>query len=100
MNNSPAKHFWFSAILLVVLAACSQPSGMEKPKDYGVIEPFKPDHKITFPHEIHAGKNGIDCKFCHNAAEKGRDKGLPTAHNCAVCHKHATKEMLDTMFQQ
>src|SRR5689334_15476757 len=101
MNCLPVNHFWLTTILFIGLAACSQPDGLKKLKDHGVVEPYKPDHKITFPHDIHTGVNGIDCKYCHNSAVKERGKGLPTADVCNNCHKHVTGEGLpDTTFRK
>lgn len=53
----------------------------------GVIEDYHPSQPIEFPHDIHAGKNGIDCKYCHNSVTKSRTAGLPTVNVCMNCHK-------------
>lgn len=53
----------------------------------GVVENYQPSQPIEFPHDIHAGKNGIDCKYCHNSAIDGRTAGIPTVNVCMNCHK-------------
>ncbi|WP_343748887.1 cytochrome c3 family protein [Fluviicola sp.] len=53
----------------------------------GVLEDYHPSQPIEFPHDIHAGKNGIDCKYCHNSAIDGRTAGIPTVNVCMNCHK-------------
>ncbi len=53
----------------------------------GVVEEYQPSQPIAFPHSIHAGKNGIDCKYCHNSVTKSKSAGLPTVNVCMNCHK-------------
>ena len=53
----------------------------------GVVEDYQPTQPIEFPHDIHAGKNGIDCKYCHNSAIDGKTAGIPSVNVCMNCHK-------------
>jgi len=53
----------------------------------GVVENYQPSQPIHFPHSIHAGVNGIDCKYCHNSVNKSKSAGLPTVNVCMNCHK-------------
>lgn len=53
----------------------------------GVVENYQPSQPIEFPHDIHTGKNGIDCKYCHNSADNGKTAGIPTVNVCMNCHK-------------
>jgi cytochrome c551/c552 len=53
----------------------------------GVVEDYHPSQPIEFPHDIHAGKNGIDCRYCHNSAIDGKTSGIPTVNVCMNCHK-------------
>lgn len=53
----------------------------------GVVEDYQPSQPIAFQHDIHTGKNGIDCKYCHNSAGKSKSAGLPTVNVCMNCHK-------------
>ena len=53
----------------------------------GVVSAYQQTQPIQFPHDIHAGKNGIDCKYCHNSVEKSKSAGVPTVNVCMNCHK-------------
>lgn len=55
--------------------------------DIGVYHNYQPSQPIEFPHSVHAGINGIDCKYCHNSVEKSKSAGLPTVNVCMNCHK-------------
>ncbi|MBL4863017.1 MAG: c-type cytochrome [Crocinitomicaceae bacterium] len=52
-----------------------------------VVEDYQPSQPIDFPHSVHAGTNGLDCKYCHNSATKSKTAGLPTVNVCMNCHK-------------
>lgn len=56
----------------------------------GVVENYQPSQPIAFPHDVHAGINGIDCKYCHNSADKSKTAGLPTVNVCMNCHKQVS----------
>lgn len=58
----------------------------------GVVSGYKPSQPIAFPHDVHAGLNGIDCMYCHNSANKSRTAGLPTTNVCMNCHKQVQGE--------
>ena len=53
----------------------------------GIVEEYQPSQPIAFPHAIHTGTNGIDCKYCHNSVTKSKSAGLPTVNVCMNCHK-------------
>lgn len=57
-----------------------------------VVENYQPSQPIDFPHSVHAGVNGIDCKYCHNSAAKSKSAGFPTVNVCMNCHKQVTGE--------
>lgn len=57
-----------------------------------VMEDYHPSQPIQFPHDIHTGKNGIDCKYCHNTVTESRTAGIPTVNVCMNCHKQITGE--------
>lgn len=52
-----------------------------------VMEAYQPEQPIDYPHSVHAGVNGIDCKYCHNAVDKSKTAGVPTVNVCMNCHK-------------
>lgn len=55
-----------------------------------VREGYQPSQPIDFPHSVHAGINGIDCKYCHNSVTESRTAGLPSVNVCMNCHKQVT----------
>jgi len=51
-----------------------------------------PTQPIAFPHDLHAGKLGIDCLYCHYGAEKSPVANLPPVSTCMGCHKIAATD--------
>jgi hypothetical protein len=39
-----------------------------------------------FNHQIHAGKLGIDCRYCHTKVEKSPEANVPNVATCYGCH--------------
>lgn len=72
-------------LILALLVSALQGLG-----SIGVVEAYQPSQPIDFPHETHAGINGIDCKYCHNSVTKSRSAGLPTVNVCMNCHKQVS----------
>ena len=54
----------------------------------GVDQGYEPVQPIHFSHKIHAGDNGIDCKYCHSAARSSKTSGIPSLNVCMNCHKN------------
>lgn len=54
----------------------------------GVDKGYEPIQPIHFSHKIHAGENGIDCKYCHSAARTSKTSGIPSVNVCMNCHKN------------
>jgi cytochrome c551/c552 len=61
--------------------------GMQGLGNIGVVQGYQPSQPIEFPHSIHAGINGIDCKYCHNSVNNSKSAGFPTVNVCMNCHK-------------
>ncbi|MES2798615.1 MAG: c-type cytochrome [Bacteroidota bacterium] len=53
----------------------------------GVVENYQPSQPIQFPHSVHTGINGIDCKYCHSNVVKSKSAGIPSVNVCMNCHK-------------
>jgi hypothetical protein len=45
-----------------------------------------PDQPIAFPHPVHVQKLGLNCVYCHSAANKSPDPGMPALETCMGCH--------------
>ena len=48
---------------------------------------YEPVQPIHYSHRIHAGDNGIDCKYCHSSARVSKHSGIPSLNICMNCHK-------------
>ncbi|WP_223034888.1 c-type cytochrome [Hanstruepera marina] len=53
----------------------------------GVDQGYQPVQPIHYSHKIHAGDNGIDCKYCHSSARVSKTSGIPSLNVCMNCHK-------------
>jgi cytochrome c2 len=61
----------------------------------GVDQNYEPIQPIHYSHRIHAGSNGINCKYCHSAARVSKNAGIPSLNVCMNCHKNIN-EVSDT----
>ena len=61
----------------------------------GVDQDYQPIQPIHYSHRIHAGSNGINCKYCHSAARVSKNAGIPSLNVCMNCHKNIN-EVSDT----
>ncbi len=48
---------------------------------------YQPSQPIKFSHALHAGKNKIDCQYCHFTANQGKHSNIPSVSTCMNCHK-------------
>ena len=53
----------------------------------GIDQGYEPVQPIHYSHRIHAGENGIDCKYCHSSARVSKHSGIPSLNICMNCHK-------------
>src|SRR5438552_14756418 len=44
------------------------------------------EQPVQFSHEHHAGKIGIDCRYCHTTVEVSNTAGIPPTKTCMNCH--------------
>ena len=65
----------------------------------GVDKDYEPIQPIHYSHRIHAGSNGINCKYCHSAARVSKNAGIPSLNVCMNCHKNIN-EVSDTTATQ
>lgn len=40
-----------------------------------------------FSHQIHTGRLGMDCRYCHTKVEKSPEANVPNVATCYGCHK-------------
>ncbi|WP_033957735.1 c-type cytochrome [Psychroserpens jangbogonensis] len=62
----------------------------------GVDQGYEPVQPIHYSHKIHAGDNGIDCKYCHSSARVSKQSGIPSLNICMNCHKSIYEVSEDT----
>ena len=62
----------------------------------GVDQGYAPVQPIHYSHRIHAGDNGIDCKYCHSSARVSKHSGIPSLNICMNCHKSIGEVAEDT----
>jgi hypothetical protein len=53
---------------------------------------YEPKQPLAFPHDIHAGKLGMQCMYCHVGADKGKHALVPTLNVCMNCHKYVATD--------
>jgi hypothetical protein len=46
-----------------------------------------PEQPIEFSHRVHAGVNQISCQYCHSAASRSTEAGVPSVATCHGCHR-------------
>uniref|UniRef100_A0A832MMQ0 Cytochrome c7-like domain-containing protein n=1 Tax=Eiseniibacteriota bacterium TaxID=2212470 RepID=A0A832MMQ0_UNCEI len=51
-----------------------------------------PKQPIAFSHEVHAGKLGMNCVYCHYGFEKSPIANIPAVSVCMGCHKIAMSD--------
>lgn len=57
------------------------------------------DQPVEFDHRHHSRDDGIECLYCHSAAERSASAGVPTTGLCMGCHAQIWNQspLLDTV---
>ena len=55
--------------------------------EYSDDELSGPEQPIAFSHKVHATKLGIECLYCHSAADKSQHATVPAMSVCMGCHQ-------------
>jgi mono/diheme cytochrome c family protein len=66
----------------------------------GVDQGYAPVQPIHYSHKIHAGDNQIDCNYCHSAARKSKQSGIPSLSVCMNCHKNISEVAPETATEE
>lgn len=72
------------AVVLICGAGWTASAIFWAPYTTYVDVPF--NQPVPFSHKHHVGDDGIDCRYCHNSAEKSAFAGMPTSETCMACH--------------
>ncbi len=51
---------------------------------------YMPRQPVPYSHALHAGKLGIDCRYCHVAVEEGPHASVPPTQTCMGCHANVS----------
>ncbi len=81
------RNWRFALFLSILVGLAFGVEGLAKGYSVGVFNDYQPSQKIAYSHKLHAGDMGIDCKYCHNSAEKSKHAGIPTTNVCMNCHR-------------
>lgn len=74
------------SILAIATVAFTQSFGVQLGDRKGPAQP------IAYSHRIHAGKLGMDCRYCHYGAYKSPWANIPAMSTCMGCHKMAATD--------
>jgi cytochrome c2 len=81
LRNSFKSALMLLVVVLLVYAVAKNAIGLGRQQGY------QPEQPIKFSHELHAGKNKIDCQYCHTTAAEGKHSNIPSLSTCMNCHK-------------
>jgi len=47
---------------------------------------YAPEQPVPYSHALHAGKLGLDCRYCHANVERAAHAMVPSTQQCMGCH--------------
>lgn len=53
------------------------------------------EQPIAFSHQIHAGRLGLDCRYCHTTTQTAAFAGMPSTEQCMTCHSQIARGLPD-----
>jgi len=53
---------------------------------------YMPNQPVEFSHALHAGKLGIDCRYCHTTVDQASHAAVPAVQTCMNCHAKIGKD--------
>ena len=53
---------------------------------------YAPKQPVPFSHKLHAGQLKMDCRYCHNTADKAAHAAIPPTATCVNCHSAANSD--------
>jgi len=83
--RTPYRIFLSLALLCgVALIITASAAGIYSYTDAELAGPEQP---IAFSHQLHATQLGIECLYCHSAADKSQHASVPAVSVCVGCHQ-------------
>ena len=83
------KSTFKSALMLLTILAFIFALGRSA-INLGRQQGYQPKQPIRYSHALHAGKNKIECQYCHFTAADGKHANIPSVSTCMNCHKAVT----------
>ena len=53
---------------------------------------YAPEQPVPYSHALHAGKLGLDCRYCHTTVENASFAAIPPTQVCMNCHTAIYKD--------
>lgn len=53
---------------------------------------YQPAQPVPFPHDVHVGQLGMDCRYCHSFVEVAAHSNIPTTQVCMNCHQQVQRD--------
>ncbi len=76
------------AYLLFLLYAVGSP----RTTDVG----YSPRQPVAYSHQVHVGKLGLDCRYCHTTVESAAFAAVPPTSVCMNCHAGIANDVEST----
>ncbi len=80
LNPTVVRILIFALVIVGGYTTVNNAIGLGRQQNYA------PEQPIKFSHEVHAGKNGIDCQYCHDGARRSKHAVIPATNTCMNCH--------------
>lgn len=80
------KWRWIHYVVIIIAVVIGGEVMFVEATSLGRQQYYQPDQPIWFSHQVHAGQNKIDCKYCHFTADKSMHAGIPPVQVCLNCH--------------
>ena len=55
---------------------------------------YQPVQPVPYSHALHAGRLGLDCRYCHTTVETASHAALPPSATCMNCHATIRQDSL------
>jgi hypothetical protein len=55
---------------------------------------YAPVQPVAYSHALHAGRLGLDCRYCHSTVEQAAHAALPATQVCMACHARIRTESI------
>ena len=88
--NVYSRVILLGVVVLVCGAAWATSTVLWSP--YTTYVGVPPDQPVPFSHSVHAGGEGIDCRYCHTSVEKSAFAGMPSTQICMTCHSQILRD--------